>query len=268
MSALRLINTLGNMIPHAGRRFILDRLGAGRYFARISADKVESAQVPGGLVVYFNPVMHGNVVRSGSHEPEMIEALGTHLKLGSVFYDVGANIGVFSLTAASMVGESGRVLAFEPSSHNLPYFQRSLSQPGASIIALHQIALGTSDGTMTFDNRGAMSGRLLEASDQTVAAVSVAVRSIDSLVAEGQPAPDVIKIDVEGGEGAVLEGAAETLVRHRPVVICEMHADNPDGIRRAFAALTQAGYALTTLTGRPISSPPTRTCHVLGTHKR
>lgn len=244
MGALQLINTVGNLIPHSGRRFILDRLGVGKVIARMTRNRADSAVLPNGMTIFYNPVMHWSGSDPAGHEPEVMEAIRSNLRPGSVFYDVGANIGYYCLIASSIVGRSGKVLAFEPGDLNVGLLRRNISQPGAENIALHPIALGRTDGTMTFDNRGAMSARLVGEGETAVNPVSVPVRSIDSLVAEGHPAPDVIKIDVEGGEGDVLEGAAETLKRRRPVVICEMHAWAPDGVRRAEAALQSAGYAL------------------------
>jgi hypothetical protein len=74
----------------------------------------------------------------------------------------------------------------------------------------------------------------------------VRVVSIDGLIERGQLAPpDVVKIDVEGSELAVVSGMAQVLRRRRPVLVCELHATN-----REFADLmAEAGYDLENLDG-------------------
>jgi hypothetical protein len=117
---------------------------------------------------------------------------------------------------------------------------------------------------MFFDRRGgAFSGRL--SPDHSANCVSVYIRSVDSLVAEGLPSPDVMKIDVEGGEGAVLEGSLETLRRADVLILCELHPDSPEGVERASAVLRSAGYETRMLSGRKIAGPlsQSETYHVV-----
>jgi hypothetical protein len=76
--------------------------------------------------------------------------------------------------------------------------------------------------------------------------ISVKVVSLDEEIAEGRlPVPDVVKLDVEGAEVAVLSGLRETLIRHDPVVICELHASNDAVLRLA----GECGYSVTNLEG-------------------
>ena len=76
--------------------------------------------------------------------------------------------------------------------------------------------------------------------------IDVTVVSIDSLVAAGTiPPPDVLKIDTEGAELQAIEGARETIARHRPAIVCELHDTNA-----AFVALMdELGYATSNLDG-------------------
>ena len=152
------------------------------------------------------------------------------VRRGGVFYDIGANIGFYSLIASSIVGPTGRVLAFEPGNFNLPFLRENAAQVGN--VEVCDFAIGKSDGSMTFDRRGgAMSGRLLSDTVQAVDPTAVKVRSIDSLVSAGFPQPDVLKIDIEGGEIDALEGAVATL-RRRPVILLELHqGEKANGIR-------------------------------------
>jgi FkbM family methyltransferase len=185
-----------------------------------------------------------------------VAAIERTLKPADIFYDVGANIGIFCLLASTIVGPSGRVVAFEPEDNNLVCFRRTLKK-GPTNIQLLPLAVGNEDGTMTFDRRGgAFSGRLVADREAAFDAIEVQVRSLDGLIAGGLPPPDLIKIDVEGGEGSVLEGGTALLKRGTCTVLCEMHpGNNPEGVRRAFTALKAAGYGLTVLGGGAIAEP-------------
>ena len=116
-------------------------------------------------------------------------------------------------------------------------------------ISLLEVAVSDKDGFVTFDRRGgAFSGRIVndETKDGAAAAtLEVPSRSLDSLVEDGDtPPPDFIKIDVEGGEGAVLSGARRTLTTHRPEILLEMHHFAKSGVERAYAVLDEQGYRL------------------------
>lgn len=239
---LTALNRAGNMLPHRARRFILDDLKVSRLVNRFAKNSFVEAVLPNGMMITFNPALHGHAIHD--YEQDVLDALKVNLKPNGVFYDVGANIGVFSLLLSPAASQ---VLTFEPEENNTACSKRSLSD-GPSNMHLLECAVGAADGTMTFDRRGgAFSGRL--AMSAAFDGVTVPVRSLDSIVAEGHPPPNLIKIDVEGGEGAVLEGAASVLREHRPIVICEMHRDDPDGVARAFAALKSAGYEVTGIDG-------------------
>jgi FkbM family methyltransferase len=214
--------------------------------------------------VIFSPLLHGHSVGDG--EVDVVAAIERNLRMGGVFYDVGANIGIFSLLATTFVGAQGQIVAFEPEENNLACLRRTLANDFPNI-KLYEIALGNADGVMHFDRRGgAFSGRLVVEGTAAFETVPVRVRSIDSLIAEGLPPPDLIKIDVEGGEGSVLEGAKNLLERGRCMVLCEMHTGNPGGVARAFAALNAAGYRINVLGNGDITEPlaaVTGTYHVL-----
>lgn len=244
---LRGMNKIGNAMTYTQRRFVLDRLGVAALLDSFAAEEFDDLQLPNGIRLSFSPLLHGHIFKHGelAYEGHVARALEACLGRGDAFYDAGANVGVFAFLAATLVGEKGAVHAFEPEPNNLLCFQRSLATAPVQNVELHAVALGAEDGRMTFDRReGAFSGRLVAGEDEAGSAgvCEIEVRAIDSLVAEGLPPPNLIKIDVMGGEGPVLEGARRTLRAHRPAVLCEMHPDNPAGVARAFAALRQAGY--------------------------
>jgi FkbM family methyltransferase len=252
--ALRGMNKLGNAMTHRQRRFVLDRLGVATLLGNLAGDQFDELRLPNGISLSFSPLLHADISRNGrleyaDHVAHVIEEC---LGRGDVFYDAGANVGVFAFMAATLVGEKGAVFAFEPEPNNILCFRRSLERAPVRNVELHDIALGGKDGNMAFDRRGgAFSGRLVDSADEigSDGVCEIQVRSIDSLLAGGMPPPSLIKIGVEGGEGLVLEGAKETLRAHKPAVLCEMHPDNRAGVSRAFAALKDAGYVCRSIDG-------------------
>ena len=252
--ALRGINKLGNAMTHRQRRFVLDRLGVAAMLDIFARDQFDELRLPNGISLSFSPLLHAHISKNGQleYEDHVAHVIEECLGRGDVFYDAGANVGVFAFMAATLIGESGTVFAFEPEPNNVLCFRRSLESAPVQNVELHDIALGGEDGSMTFDRRGgAFSGRLVDGEDEIGSdrACEIQVRSIDSLLAGGMLPPNLIKIDVEGGEGLVLEGAKETLRTCKPAVLCEMHPDNQVGVSRAFSALKEAGYICRSIDG-------------------
>ncbi len=252
----KLMSRVGTLLSHRQRRFVLDRLGLARLVGPLSRNQFDEVALPDGATIFVNPLLHAHLARDGkiAYEKEVLRAIEENLEPGDVFYDVGANVGVFSFVAARLVGEGGSVHAFEPEENNLVCFRRSLERSDLVNLDLHALALGPADGSMTFDRRGgAFSGRLVEPGGESRGeTVVVEVRSVDSLLREGLPAPALIKVDVEGGEGDVLAGMRRTLERHGPTVLCELHFFAPESVRRTLDVLAGAGYACRGLHGAPV----------------
>ena len=144
------------------------------------------------------------------HEPVVKEFLLTRFRPGEVFVDVGANVGAYSLRAAS---QGMSVHAFEPNPGNVRILRRN-SEINGLTIDLHECALGSSEGTANLSAGGAASKISAEGE------LTVPVRTLDSF---HLPRVDLLKIDVEGYELEVLRGAVETLERSHPAIMIEMH---------------------------------------------
>lgn len=156
----------------------------------------------------------------GSYEMETQHHLAKLLRPGQVFYDVGANVGFYTLLGARRVGPAGRVVAFEPVPSNVAALRRHVALNDITNVTVVQAAVGAEPGLARFAMGASNSmGRL--AGDGEVV---VDVVAIDALVASGAvPPPQVIKIDVEGFAGDVLAGAARVLEAERPVLFLALH---------------------------------------------
>ena len=155
--------------------------------------------------------------------PETVAWIETFLKEDDIFYDVGANIGAYSLMAAKYHNSNIKVYAFEPGFSNFPQLVKNIVLNGCeeSIIPL-QVALSNKTIVGTFNYSNLVSGAALHALGEAIDELGrpfkpilrqpVLAYRVDDLVKQFRiPVPNHIKIDVDGAELAVLEGAAETL---------------------------------------------------------
>jgi FkbM family methyltransferase len=168
----------------------------------------------------------------GEHDPEMERALQTAVWAGAAVYDIGAHFGYFALGVARLVGDTGRVVAFEGDPDNVVCLRENVSKNEleARLLVVHAAVWSNTSGDGISFRRGveprAQGG--VEADESRPVAgnaelIRVPVITLDDFVARGGPVPNVIKIDVEGGEHAVFEGAAELFANGRPLVIAEVH---------------------------------------------
>ncbi len=192
---------------------------------------------------------HAGLIVRGTLEPPVQEALRRLLAPGAVFYDVGANVGFFTILGARLVGPEGRVVAFEPVPACARAVARNIELNAFSHAEIREEAVGCAGGAARLLVVGeaswshlASTGRHADVREE----IDVAVVAIDELVAAGAiPPPDVLKLDTEGAELQALQGMRATLARHRPAIVCELHDTNAE-----FCALMdELGYDVANLDG-------------------
>ena len=155
---------------------------------------------------------------------------------GSVVYDLGAHRGFLSLLAARIVGPQGRVVAFEPSSRNERLIRTQAGLNGLAQITSYAFAISSESGTVDFsDLEDDQANTLMKVSPRFAAARSirqVQSRKLDDLVELELPAPQFIKMDIEGAELEALAGARQLLARHRPVLFFSVHENHLPGVEK------------------------------------
>jgi FkbM family methyltransferase len=186
-----------------------------------------------------------NVWASGRVEGHVQSALRDIVRPGDTFFDVGANVGFFTILGARLVGPTGSVVAFEPQPETREALLGNVALNGFSNVVVDPRAISNSSGTAVLDWRNLPTARLVRDSQHgTGRSVSVSTTSIDDFLAEYPSlAPRVVKIDVEGHEIAVLQGMKRTLADHAPVLLCEMHRTN----RELASELAAVGYRMRVL---------------------
>jgi FkbM family methyltransferase len=204
----------------------------------------------------------------GTTEPAVQEPLLERLRPGDVVYDVGANVGFFTVLAAHLVGRTGRVVAFEPLPANVAALRHNVELNRFDNVTIVEAAVAAAAGSAglvlageptwaklapsTGEPERPTTGGQPVAAGAPTPAVSVRLVSVDDLLASGAlPPPTLVKIDVEGAELEVVAGMRATLRTHQPILLCEMHGKN-----REFAALLrEVAYEARTIEGRePLES--------------
>ena len=209
--------------PLRGSRFILGTLAGGG----------------AGATVYFNMI-----------ETEQTAALINTLSDGQVLFDVGANVGYYTILGSRLVGPRGKVIAIEPVLRNLVYLYRHVALNKAinvsvisaacfDTLSLTTFSLGQNYATGYLSNSDR--GRTNSKEDSFL----VPTVTIDAVVQQLGTSPGVIKVDVEGAELSVLKGAQVTLREARPRILLSTHSE---ALRfTCLAYLTELGYVVEVL---------------------
>ncbi|MCB1823762.1 MAG: FkbM family methyltransferase [Candidatus Competibacteraceae bacterium] len=152
----------------------------------------------------------GRLIVNGRYEDRFGPALQAEVRPGDTVWDIGANLGLYTQKFIAGVGPSGCVVAFEPVPACFAQLRQRLAE--SPQIKLHNVAMGDADGQIAMSLEAdplAATHRVvdIEHAGGSENLVQVEVRSAASLVAsEPELFPNVVKIDVEGHEGAVMDG--------------------------------------------------------------
>lgn len=219
------------------------------------------AVTPYGSTFLLDPLSYidGIVLSHGFYESEVLEALRAACSAGTVVWDIGANFGLHAMTLARLV-PGATIVAFEPnpSEHARLLRHRAWNAPAA---LTSTVALSSSNGVLPLHLGPAGNSGMTTLSPWSQGGYSgtvfVATARGDDLVAAGVlPAPQVIKLDVEGHEAEVLRGLSTVL--RRPECAVVVFEDALDGLTEPKRLLQEAGFHLHGLERRE------RTAHPLG----
>ena len=164
---------------------------------------------------------HGNWL--GSYEYKTQRLMQSVVKPGMTAFDVGANAGFYALGLSRLVANQGHVWCFEPLPANLAHLTNHLKINDVQNVTVVEAAVAEKAGFTLFQEGDTRStGHITD----RVTALQVTTVSLDSFVESiGRKIPDLVKIDVEGGEGEVLRGARTLLAERKTVFIVSLHDD-------------------------------------------
>lgn len=199
-------------------------------------------------------VIDSSLYFSGTFEVDAERAIETALRPGMIAVDVGANIGYHTFRMARAVGPTGCVLAIEPTAWAFRKLQRNAGLNAFSNIRLLKLGLTDHDAGPTevaFTSSYRLDGSSVQVRE------TIPLLRLDTVVSEQNlQRVDFIKIDVDGHEGKVFAGAAETLARWRPIVFFELSPsamrEQGDDHRTLIAGLEKLGYRFAAESGEPL----------------
>lgn len=185
---------------------------------------------------YSNEKTIASYIYSGRYyEPDVALALTCLIREGDCVVDVGANAGFFTVLLGALTGPSGRVLSVEPGTHNLSRLKNNIAINGFQHVTVLDRPVTDKDGDVSFFiNSDDSGGNALwdpghfPGNQKTVAnpiAHTLSATTLEkAIAAAGLPTPKLIKIDTEGAEQRILEGAGALVRDHKvPYVIAELH---------------------------------------------
>jgi FkbM family methyltransferase len=164
-------------------------------------------------------------------EPELRWAVNC-LTNGCIVIDVGANVGAYTLHCARKVGSTGKVISFEPGDDAFAALENNVYlNKLEKVIDLHNVACGAADGESYFS--GNPDAWFTQRLSNEPTGRKVPVRSIDSVMAQGHLSRlDLLKVDAEGFEHEVFQGAEKSLVSYRPALIFESMQEGREQVHR------------------------------------
>ena len=191
---------------------------------------------------------------TGNYEdPQVLETFCSWLQPTTVLYDIGANVGFFSLLSNRFI-TAGKIYAFEPLPSNLEVFEEHMARNKKYIVTdnITILPLAVSDKEKEVDFSNNVKNRdgntyIKGSITFTEAESTIRVRSysIDELIQKGYAVPDVLKIDVEGAEYDVLAGAVNTLKEYKPLILLATHDCHLPGVKvKCLNFLEGLGYVL------------------------
>jgi FkbM family methyltransferase len=184
----------------------------------------------------------------GTHEPLGTRVYLEQLAPGDHVLDVGSNIGYFLLLASRQVGSSGRVLGFEPAPDVYEILLRNVERSGQKNVQVLPWAVGAKTETAYFYHSDVPNWGSLIHDPQLVpsGSTTVQVRSLDGILEQFPDFhPKALRMDLEGGELMVLEGAKRVLKRFKPRLFIEFHPNTVGwlAVRSALTGLVNVGYS-------------------------
>jgi FkbM family methyltransferase len=233
------------MLPRGVWRFVTKRQHGG-VLGRVVVDfctrplRHRDLRVVGGPLAGARINLGGSFLGylTGDAEPDVQNVLAEIIEPGQVVFDIGANIGFFTLLCARQVGPRGKVYAFEPMPANAKTLRHNIALNNLDNVIVVEKALSSTSGRAelfisrysafhSLNVEGAVKRNNRGPEPDAETPIWVETTTLDDFVLNGDAqVPDVIKLDVEGAELVALEGMRATLESRKPLLVCELHWTN------------------------------------------
>jgi FkbM family methyltransferase len=176
----------------------------------------------------------------GFWEPDNLKLFASQLVPGSVVYDIGAHVGLYTLLSSKSIGSRGHVYSFEPLPRNVHYLRRHIKLNAISNCTVVEAAISDRAGCQRFDPTAHDSAAHLS----ETGSVEVATIALDEFFYGGSGArpPNTIKINAEGAETEVLLGGRRLIREFSPVIFLSLHTEQ--ATRECEGFLSSCGYSI------------------------
>lgn len=196
----------------------------------------------------------------GTYEPLIQHFLQRTIRHGDVFYDVGANAGFFTVLAARLVGQDGKVVAFEPHPINAQSVADQVKVNGFNNVVLINKAVSSERGIVTFCAGKDLSMGYVGAPVPGEEVIEVEAITLDDVLEDHLP-PTIVKVDIEGGGVELVRGARTVAEKHRPIWILEVHNHEEETAFKNL--LVPLGYRFESLNSESIATDQGLPNHVI-----
>ncbi len=216
---------------------------------------IQQVPVPGmpGRFIYVRAEDGGvahQLIMYREYEPFESQLVRERLSPEATVFNIGSNLGYYTLLASECVGRTGRVFAFEPEPNNLELLRRTISENECSNVELQPVAVSEHSGVATLSLSETNSGDHQLTNVIGRNQVQVPKISLDDFIAQGHPSPGAVIMDVQGSELEVLRGATSLLAANRPLVLftefwqAGLNTRHPNGANEFLGILERAGFQL------------------------
>ena len=186
-------------------------------------ERVTTVEIDGRLICarWGDENVGSQILKERQYEPHVTKILSGLLKGGHTFVDIGANIGFFTILAASIVGDKGRVIAVEPNPDNIQLLLASIVRNGCKNVRV--LPFAASDRESVFELVvGGSNGNIVDPGNPNQHSVYTQSIVLDEYLSKYESI-DAVKIDVEGHEPKVLRGFKTLLRKCLPAMVTEFH---------------------------------------------
>jgi len=190
----------------------------------------------------------------GTYELDKQLLFQKYIKPGMVIFDVGSNVGLYTLLFSFLTGKAGKIFSFEPVPRNIHFLKKhiELNKLNNTIVIEKAVSDVITKLKFSLSSNPTM-GHLSEEGE-----IEVETITLDEFIKQGNPLPDIIKMDIEGAEHSALIGATELLKNKKPVIFLATHSSELKA--KCLKLMAEFGYSIAPINNKSIEESDEFVC--------